>query len=285
MPRSSLARVVLGLCLLACAVGEARAWGPKGHVVVASVAERRLTPKARAAVRELLNDRSMAESRLANWADYIKRNRRYRQTYPNNDRWHYVDIPFDATAFDRDRDGHKGDNVIDAIERCRGVLADRKADAERRKEALLFLIHLVADLHQPLHCADRKNDRGGNLLAATYPGDDRPKRNLHLIWDLNLVDEGLDELEVDEYVRRQDTAIGADQAKEWRKGKVADWAWESHQLAVRCAYKDAAGKDLPLTGVVALDRAYIKKNSAVVQEQLKKAGVRLAQVLNEVFDK
>jgi hypothetical protein len=283
MPCSCLARTMIALCLLATAAGKAGAWGPQGHVIVATLAEQRLTPKARATVRALLDDRSMTESRLANWADYIKRNRGYRRTYPNNDRWHYVDIPFDAAGFDRDRVGHKGDNVIDAIDRCRRVLLDRKAEAGRRKEALLFLIHLVGDLHQPLHCADRNNDRGGNLLAVTYPGDDRPRRSLHLIWDLNLVEEGLGALETAEYVRRLTTTITAAQAKAWGKGKAADWAWESHQLAVRCAYRDAAGKELPRTGVVALDKDYVKKNSAVVQEQLKKAGVRLARVLNEIL--
>lgn len=280
----SLAAPLLSLLVLgSTATTPARAWAEKGHVAVAANAERHLSPKAKAGIRALLGDRSIADSRLANWADHIKRSAVYRRKYPNNFYWHFLDIPVGAKGFDRARDARGGDNVLDAVERFRKVLADRKADPTTRKEALLFLVHLVADLHQPLHCAERKGDQGGNKVKVTYPGATSPRLNLHLVWDLHLVDAVLDGLEPEDFARRADATISPAQAAKWRAGKVLDWIEEGHRLAERRAYKTANGSDLPATGVVALDNGYVKKNRPVVREQLRKAGIRLAAILNAAF--
>lgn len=85
-----------------------------------------------------------------------------RRERPNTAPWHYVDIPVNAHTFDRKRDGRDGNNVIDAIDKQAKILADTTATKGTRAEALKFLVHFVGDIHQPLHCADRNGDKGGN---------------------------------------------------------------------------------------------------------------------------
>ena len=236
--------------------GPVRAWGDRGHVVAAAVADLRLTDKAKAGIRDLLGERPIADMRLCTWADQIKRSALYKKKYPKNDLWHFVDVPFSAAKFDRDRDGQDGNNVIDAIERVRKVLQN-STDKEDRKEALLFVVHLVADLHQPLHAAERDGDRGGNLVKVTFPGTDDPRLNLHRVWDVNLVDAVLGDLEPADYAKRLHDAITNEEAGRWQKGTAEDWVNESHQAAVDFTYRKADKTELPKEGVVELDRAYV----------------------------
>jgi hypothetical protein len=275
---------MLSLTVLAACGGvrPAWAWGARGHVVAAAVAEARLTDKARDAVRKLLDDRPLADVRLCTWADQIKRSALYKEKYPKNDLWHFADIPFAEAKFDRDRDGRDGNNVIDAIERFRKVLKT-STDPDERKEALLFLIHFIPDMHQPLHSTERDGDRGGNLLKVTFPGSDDPRLNLHRVWDVELVEAALGGLEPLDYAKRLQSGITPELAAQWQRGTPEDWLNESHRAAVDFAYRKADQTELPREGVVALDRAYVDRNRPAVGEQLKKAGIRLAAVLNEVF--
>src|SRR6266513_1527370 len=112
--------------------------------------------------------------------DQIRRERR--ETAP----WHYVNIPIEADGFDESRDGKRGDNVIDRIEHFEHVLADTTASKEDRAEALKFLVHFVGDIHQPLHCADRNGDKGGNGRLVFYL-DRQTAVNLHSVWDTSLL--------------------------------------------------------------------------------------------------
>lgn|SRR5262249_45408216 len=261
----------------------AGAWGKDGHIIVARIAELHLKPNARAAVRTLIGDRSIADDRIANWADLIRGSAAYREKYPKNSQWHFVDIPFDATSFDPDRDCKNGNCVIDRIESFLKVIKDDNATGDTRKEALFFVVHFMGDLHQPLHCAERNGDRGGNLLQVTYRGDSDPHLNLHRVWDTNLVHECLGELTPLDYAHRLSLAMTKAQQKEWAKGDPKAWAEQSHQLAVDKAYRTAGGEQLATSGVVALDDDYADKNKTVVEAQLQKAGVRLARLLNETF--
>jgi len=278
-------RVLLAL-LLGCwaGAGTARAWGEKGHVIVAAVAEAHLNQKAKAGIHRLLGNRRISDTRLANWADLIKSSSAYQRKYPKNSSFHFVDIPVKEDSFDPARDGNGGNNVIEAIDRFRKVLRD-SGDATERKEALLFLVHLVGDLHQPLHCADRDKDRGGNLLKVTFVEDRSRGLNLHRVWDTNLVNEAMGDLEPLDYARRLDAAISADQQAGWQKGKVEDWANEAHKVAAEKSYRraDDGRTWLPKEGPVTLSQDYADANKVVVEGQLKKAGIRLALVLNEAF--
>src|SRR5882672_5025159 len=164
---------IVGLLLPSLVLG----WGGDGHQIVCLIAEARLAPAAKAAIHELLGDDvSISDAEVANWADQIRRERR--STAP----WHYVNIPIAATTFDPNRDGKNGNNVIAKIAEFERVLSDKNAAKADRAEALKFLVHFVGDLHQPLHCADRDGDKGGNARLVFF-GDRQKAVNLHQVWD------------------------------------------------------------------------------------------------------
>jgi hypothetical protein len=144
-----------GVLLLLALAPNAFAWNGEAHQLVAYIAEERLSDKAKSGVAELLGDAQLSDAEVASWADQIRRDRR--ETAP----WHYVNIPIDADGYDPKRDANGGDNIIDALERQSKVLADKRAPKEERIEALKFVVHLIGDIHQPLHCGDR-GDKGGN---------------------------------------------------------------------------------------------------------------------------
>jgi hypothetical protein len=142
---------------------EAWAWGKEGHVIVAKVAELNLSDKARKEIRKLLGPIPISESRIANFADFVRHNPDHPE-FADSAPWHFVDIPNDVGGYDPKRDCKGGQCVIDRIEKFKGVLAG-DSPTEDRLNALMFLVHLVGDLHQPLHCSDR-NDRGGTTLRS-----------------------------------------------------------------------------------------------------------------------
>ncbi len=142
---TGLVAAVLAFSLASPAV----AWNGEAHQLVGWIAEERLSEKAKAGVAELLDGDSISDAEVVSWADQVRRERR--ESAP----LHYVNIRVDADGYDPkiDRDGN---NVMDAIERFAKVLADKSAAKEDRVEALKFLVHFVGDLHQPLHCAERR---------------------------------------------------------------------------------------------------------------------------------
>src|SRR5689334_14950394 len=150
---------VFGLLLavaVTCGSGSALAWGQEGHRVVALIAERHLTPAARAEAAQLLAiEGASGMAAVASWADDFRST--HRQTAP----WHFVNIPLAAAGYDHARDCPDEQSVVAKPNEFAAVLADRSARDRKRALALKFLIHLVADLHQPLHASDR-HDRGGN---------------------------------------------------------------------------------------------------------------------------
>jgi len=190
-----------------------------------------------------------------------------------------VNIPVDAASYDPANHGNVGENVIDAIERFAKVLADKTASKEDRVEALKFLVHFVGDLHQPLHCADRNGDKGGNGRLVFYPGRKKAV-SLHTVWDTLILPRSKGKQSVAEYGDALNDKITAKQAKTWAKGTPADWATESWRIAWEHVYTAdvAADGDPPKLG-----EAYIAKGQPVVDEQIQKAGVRLATALNLAF--
>ncbi len=249
------------------------AWGPAGHEIVGRIAEQRLTPATTQFIRELHNPEiHIADAGIADWADFIRRER------PETAPWHYVDIPFDARKYDPERDCRQPAGcVISAIEKFRHVLADRQANSAARIEALKFLVHFVGDIHQPLHCAERHGDHGGNLVLVHWPGEPQALK-LHAVWDGRFVEKNLrdQKLTAPEYADQLNHAVTAAQLQAWSAGAPADWALESHRLAVTEVYAT-----IPETGAARqLDDAYITKNQHLVAEQFTKAGIRLAYLLN-----
>ena len=151
--------LALPLVLVCLAPLRANAWGGTGHRIVAMIAEGRLTPRARAEVRRLLGNNVSLSSVAVIGADL-------RSSRPETGNFHFVDIPIESNGtFDPARDcepSQRGDCVLAALERFRAELADESQSRGRRAFALKFIVHLVGDMHQPLHCAEHAGDRGGN---------------------------------------------------------------------------------------------------------------------------
>jgi nuclease S1 len=246
------------------------AWGRLGHRVIAQIAEKRLTPKAREAVRSLLADgESMADA--STWAD------ENRGRLPKTAPWHYVDVPLDESAYDSkwSADDRKKGCVVDKIAEFRLALKDTTKPVEERRFALRFLIHLVGDMHMPMHVGDN-HDRGGNDTQVRF--FDRGM-NMHSLWDSGIIDRAhkseaawlvdLGEIDTD------------DNRAKAMDGKVEDWATES-LLAARSAYQ-VPGSDRRIKPGDKLTDAYFNASLPVVRERLYRGGVRLALLLDIAF--
>jgi len=238
------------------------AWGRAGHEIVAEIADRELTDEAREVVRQLLNGRSMAVA--SGFADEVRRKR------PETRSWHYVRIPLRAMGFNRGIDCPEDDCLIGALERQLSILADADHPKRERADALRFVIHLVADLHQPLHIGD-DGDRSGREVAVRWFGRDS---NLHKVWDTDiLVTSGRSTTELAAELARVARDTPELEKRSLRSGTLIDWANEAHVLAGSVAYKLPASREL--------EERYYDRASTVVALQLVRAGLRLGRVLNE----
>jgi hypothetical protein len=166
---------MLAVGLLAFFPLDAFAWGTAAHRVVAPLATSLLTPEARRQVADLLGP-GVTLAQIASWADEVRSSR------PHTGPWYYVNLPRDATAYDPVRDCARG-CVVSAIEPSLQLLQDTSKDRTVREEALRWVVHLVADLHQSLHVGGE--DRGGNEVLVRFNG---PQTNLRRLWDGDLID-------------------------------------------------------------------------------------------------
>jgi hypothetical protein len=157
-PRRSLFVIALTLLAALQAAPPVWAWGRLGHRLTARIAERNLNPKARAVVKALLEEgESMADA--STWAD------EHRRDIKGSGPWHYVDVRLDEPRYDARFSGpdpRKG-CVVDKLMEFVNILGDPARPVEERRVALRFVIHLVGDLHQPLHVGNN-GDRGGTTL-------------------------------------------------------------------------------------------------------------------------
>jgi hypothetical protein len=191
-----------------------------------------------------------------------------------------VNIPLDRAEYLPAKDcarPRSGDCVVEAITRFQAVLADHDRPRRERAEALRFVTHFVADLHQPLHCADNR-DAGGNDVKVVFFGEvlhpgGRAPWNLHAVWDSGLIERR--GLSVSRYAQRLTRQLARQSIGDLADGSVVDWALESHRAAVDTAY------DLPPDRV--LGDEYADMALPVIDDMLAKAGVRLARVLNEAL--
>ncbi|MEW6542772.1 MAG: S1/P1 nuclease [Nitrospirota bacterium] len=268
--RTSIFHVLAG-ALLCLSPAQGWAWGDEGHRIVALVAESRLTDRARDATRALLDGDNLIT--VATWADAVKGERSETAS------WHYTDIPKAADSYDPTRDCPQGNCAVEQVERFRTVLDNQLRPRSERIEALKFLVHLVADLHQPLHSVDDR-DRGGNEVLVTFMGQrTRPDRdrpwNLHAVWDYGLIEQvGMTETD---YARHLTRWLRGQPVAEWERGTVLDWTLEAHRVAVAQAYAVPADRQLGAD--------YLRAMRPALDTMLAKAGVRLAKMLNDLFRK
>jgi hypothetical protein len=168
--------------------------------------------------------------------------------------------------------------VIDKLSEQTAILADKSQPKEKRAEALKWVVHLAGDIHQPVHCADRHGDKGGNKRLVFFL--DRSKAvSLHSVWDTWIIREMVGKQTIAVFADALDKKITAKEREEWAKGTPEQWANESHRVAVEKVYADVPADGPPPK----LGREYVEKKSPVVQEQLERAGVRLGSVLNSAL--
>jgi len=243
-------------------------WGVTGHKTVADIAFNHLTPKAKAAVADLLCTQSMAD--VASWADEVRNQPAYKNTAPQH--FINVELGLQHDAFVKEVQGSPNDNVYKALQDNMAVLRDTKSTKEQKTDALKFIIHFVGDMHQPMHVS-RAEDKGGNTIQVRYDGKGT---NLHSLWDSKLLEHGgLNDMQLS----AQYDNISPGQIGQWQQTPVIDWAWESYQISTQL-YADVEKPNGHL-----IDEAYYKKYMPVIQQRLQQAGIRLAGLLNEVFKK
>jgi hypothetical protein len=236
----------------------ATAWGPRGHRAIGRIAERHLTPEAARQVVERLGPEPLAY--VTTWADEI----RSEPAWAKADSWHWVTIP-DGRSYDTARKNPNGD-VLEAISRFEGVLANRGTAPGERAQALKWLSHLIGDLHQPLHVG-RGDDHGGNDVLVLWFGE---PTNLHAVWDSKLIDSN--ELSFSELAELVDHAT-PDEVRTWQASGPREWAAESQRL------RDASYQ----LGDRRLGFRYLHEHWPMVRLRLLQAGIRLAGELNRLL--
>ena len=290
--RNILLEVVVTLLVLTFAP-SAHAWGPTGHRVVAEIAQRHLTPVARAKVSRLLGGRSLAD--VANWPDELRSDPRFDKYKP----LHFATVK-DGVASYRDAEKARCGDLVVAIDAftaflrtgsrealykvkaltdksdgtAKGACNPQETDPITRDTALRFLVHLMGDLHQPLHVGG--TDLGGNKVSVDWM--DRWKTNLHSTWDDEMVD--FERLDYIQYARFLDHASKADKAR-WLTGDTISYADEA--VAMRPNLYLFPDDSSTPSDVHKISYKYTGAQRDRMREQLLKGGLRLARVLNAIF--
>jgi hypothetical protein len=309
--------VLVGVAMVLLAPALARGWGCEAHDAVAHLALDAMTPRAREAARALLvanpidgKLRRFCTRRskdpfvdASSWADDLREHR------PDTGPWHYLNVPLDVRPDESFAGFCPSRGCVTRVVRSEMDRLRSPRSEVQRADALRFLVHFVADLHQPLHVADN-GDRGGNCVAVSWFGD-RPRwaasklePNLHSVWDGRLVRRLLERERLTPYhwsKRLRDRH--ADRIPAWRDAPadVDAWAREAHRVGVEIAYgalavpipraRRGAAPDCRESGVgdrmlaldLRIDEAYVARALPVLEAQLAKAGARLAGIVNAAW--
>jgi len=294
-------------------------WGCEGHRTVALIALEQLTPHARSMAASLLqgepSDPSLHRfcgasgldpfADMSTWTDDIRDKRK------NTAPWHFIDISLGSTREHMYEACPSTTGCVTSVIRGQlDVLRSESAGNNEKAEALMFVIHFLGDLHQPLHAADN-NDRGGNCVPVTFFGrkpveahsGENFRPNLHGVWDTDLVERVAKEHNPARFAHDLHVEFGAEMDS-WKQQVVNldDWAWESHQLAEQVSY-GGLSKKVPVEAPSPvescaddnhiaermnqlhekIDKRYLSEASPVIRQQLAKAGTRLAMLLNQIW--
>ena len=237
-------------------------WGTKGHNVIAGIAEKHLTNKARKEVRKLLEGHTMIY--YSTWMDEIRSNSSYAHTRT----WHYANVDEGKTYETMDKEA-KGD-VVTAMMLSIEQLKNKKQPDSIRSVYLKYLIHLAGDIHCPMH-AGRATDRGGNDFTVLWK---KTKINLHSLWDQTIIDASKDWSSI-EWVTYIDRDMDKKQRQEITSGEPLDWFSETVALANDIYKNTTENQDI--------SQNYVRNYTPLIEEQFLKAGYRLAGLLNDIF--
>ena len=250
----------------------ALAWGKTGHRVVAAIADTQLSGLARAHVREILGADSLDD--VSNWPDEMRSDPApfWQKTATP---WHWVTL----NGIIYDHAPPEGD-ALEALGRFRATLKDPNASLADKQLALRFIVHLVGDLHQPMHVG-KCCDRGGNEIKVSWFG--KPT-NLHSVWDSQLVDE--EQLSFTELAAKLERHTSDRDRIAWWDINPRDWISESAQYREQIYANIPPAKKPTKKGAEALpdlSYTYIYKFTPLMEQRLKQAGVRLAAYLNDIY--
>ena len=235
-------------------------WGKTGHRIVGQIAYEHLSSKAKKNIQAVLGDEQLGM--VGNYMDFIRSD-------SSNDfmtYWHYCTVP-DGKTYEEAGTPEEGD-AIQSINRLIKELKSKKFTYESEIENLKYLVHIVADIHQPLHVGNGQ-DMGGNDVRVDFMWD--KSYNLHRVWDSGLIDH--QELSYTEYVKWIDVATDA-QIQQWQNEDIMVWVDEA------IGYRPQV-YDIPESGKLRYEYNY--KTISIVNERLLKAGIRLAGILNEIY--
>lgn len=272
MTRTTLLALSLPISLLASAA-PAGAWGPTGHRIAAEIAEHNIDGRTRAQIVAILGHEGLAEA--ATWPDEQRSNPLpfWQETASP---LHYVTLPRGAAPGALEHPP-EGDSVT-ALERFTAVLRDPAASREDKALALRFVVHLVEDLHMPLHVGF-PGDRGGNDVQVMW--FDTPT-NLHWVWDEGMILR--QQLSYSEYAARLERRITPAEVIEWWDADPESWMAESAELRGDIYPETSAELGLGTReSPVMLGYRYNWQWTPTVERRLEQAGIRVAAYLDWVF--
>ena len=253
---------LLVVCLSLLLAHEALAWGQKGHDVTAYVAENHLTKRAAKRIAAVLEGYSPVY--VSNWLD----NASHTPEYAYTKTWHYLNVDEGETleSMPKNPDG----DVLKAVTEIVARLKSGGLTPTEEALSLRMLIHLVGDMHCPMH-AGHLSDLGGNRVSVIYFGD---ATNLHSVWDTALV-ESAHRWSYAEWQREIDR-LSKEEAAEVASGEPADWMRETLELCSEVYASTPEGTKISYD--------YVAKYAPVIERQFLRGGLRLARLLNEIYD-
>jgi hypothetical protein len=249
-----------------------------GHQLICATAYDLAAPKTKVFIDKLVKTKGVAKGydfvKGCTWPDVVRKT-----THRETDEYHYMNVP-KGLVFNHQRDCAAYDCVTQAVQRYALNLADSEVSWRNRKEALFFLGHFVADLHQPLHVGYGE-DRGGNTIKVFRSAKHKkPDINLHALWDRDVpykagLGRSSSQRVLLEKIRKYDRSS-------WQGFDVIAWARASHEMAKDVAY--VMPDDSPVVNKTRLTEAYYKKASPAIIKQFMKASVRLAYLLDKAVE-
>ena len=235
-------------------------WGATGHRTIGKIAEGYLKGKTKRKIAELLDGQSLAL--VSTFGDDIKSDKRYNKFYT----WHFVNMPFEVKYEDSEK--NPDGDMVTGIEKCKEIILDKNTSKDDKAFHLKLLVHLIGDLHQPMHVG-RKEDKGGNTIQVQWFNNGR---NLHRVWDSDMINHF--DMTYTELANNSDK-ISKEQIAFLQKGTIVDWVNETQTFTVKAYASSEIGEKLGYN--------YMYDNFEMVRSQLQKGGIRLAKVLNELF--
>ena len=274
--------VIVTILMLSSAFAPtaAFAWGAEGHRVTGLIATELLTPRARMRLNDLIPGADLGDI-----ANYIDLNRAtLSQLIPNSDKWHYDNQPVCQTQTFEEY-CPKGECASARVPVLIKLLADFTHPPEIRAMAARFLVHIVGDIHQPLHAAD-DGDAGANFKNVLLPGAMSPRR-LHSVWDSEFVKLTLRGSSEREFAQQLLTRYRNKEIRDWQKTDIRDWMNESFELSKSVTYAKLPSfvcREAWTATPVELPQSYVNAATEAIPIQLAKAGARVAAVLNRALD-